>query len=71
MGYDGVTKAFAIQAGRELRVLVESDKIKDGDVENLAFQISEKIQDEMTYPGSSENHCNSRNKGTGSSSIEG
>lgn len=51
MGYDGVTKAFAIQAGRELRVLVESDKIKDGDVENLAFQISEKIQDEMTYPG--------------------
>lgn len=51
MAYDGVTKAFAIQAGRELRVLVESDKIKDGDVETLAFQISEKIQDEMTYPG--------------------
>ena len=51
MGYEGVTKAFAIQAGRELRVMVESDKVKDGDVENLAFQISEKIQDEMTYPG--------------------
>lgn len=51
MGYDGVTKAFAIQAGRELRVMVESSKVKDGDVENLAFQISEKIQDEMTYPG--------------------
>lgn len=51
MGYNGVTKAFAIQAGRELRVMVESDKVKDGDVENLAFEISEKIQDEMTYPG--------------------
>lgn len=51
MDYDGVTKAFAIQAGRELRVMVESEKIKDGDVESLAFQISEKIQDEMTYPG--------------------
>ena len=51
MGYEGVTKAYAIQAGRELRVMVESDKVKDGDVENLAFQISEKIQDEMTYPG--------------------
>tara|TARA_B110000046_G_scaffold27369_1_gene27750 strand:- start:66 stop:1601 length:1536 start_codon:yes stop_codon:yes gene_type:complete len=51
MGYEGVTKAYAIQAGRELRVMVESDKVKDGDVENLAFEISEKIQDEMTYPG--------------------
>lgn len=51
MDYDGVTKAFAIQAGRELRVMVESEKVKDGDVESLAFQISEKIQDEMTYPG--------------------
>lgn len=50
-GYDGVTKAFAIQAGRELRVMVESEKVKDKDVESLAFQISEKIQDEMTYPG--------------------
>ncbi|MCO4805529.1 MAG: ribonuclease Y [Flavobacteriales bacterium] len=51
MDYDGVTKAFAIQAGRELRVMVESEKVTDGDVESLAFQISEKIQDEMTYPG--------------------
>jgi len=51
MGYEGVTKAFAIQAGRELRVMVESEKVKDGDVEKLAFEISEKIQDEMTYPG--------------------
>ncbi|GAB5539414.1 MAG: ribonuclease Y [Salibacteraceae bacterium] len=51
MDYDGVTKAFAIQAGRELRVMVESEKVKDGDVEKLAFEISEKIQDEMTYPG--------------------
>lgn len=51
MSYDGVVKAFAIQAGRELRVLVESEKVKDKDAEILAFQISEKIQDEMTYPG--------------------
>ncbi len=51
MDYDGVTKAFAIQAGRELRVIVESEKVKDGDVEKLAFEISQKIQDEMTYPG--------------------
>lgn len=51
MEYEGVTKAFAIQAGRELRVMVESEKVKDNDVESLAFQISEKIQDEMTYPG--------------------
>ena len=51
MDYEGVTKAFAIQAGRELRVMVESEKVKDGDVEKLAFEISQKIQDEMTYPG--------------------
>ena len=51
MDYEGVTKAFAIQAGRELRVMVESEKVKDGDVEKLAFDISQKIQDEMTYPG--------------------
>jgi len=51
LSFEGVTKSFAIQAGRELRVMVESEKVKDKDVEVLAQQISEKIQDEMTYPG--------------------
>lgn len=51
LSYDGVSKAFAIQAGRELRVIVESEKVKDKDAENLSFQISQRIQDEMTYPG--------------------
>jgi ribonucrease Y len=51
MSYDGVNKAFAIQAGRELRVMVESEKINDKEAENLSFQISQKIQNEMTYPG--------------------
>ncbi len=49
--FDGVTKAYAIQAGRELRVLVESDKVGDKDTEELSFKISKKIQEEMTYPG--------------------
>lgn len=51
MAYSGVEKAFAIQAGRELRVIVSSDKVKDEDASTLAFEISEKIQNEMTYPG--------------------
>ncbi len=51
MAYDGVQKAFAIQAGRELRVIVESDKVTDGYADDLAFMISQKIQDEMQYPG--------------------
>ncbi len=51
LSYDGVNKAFALQAGRELRVMVESEKVKDKDAEILAFQISQRIQDEMTYPG--------------------
>lgn len=51
MTYKGVEKAFAIQAGRELRVIVSSDKVKDEDASTLAFEISEKIQNEMTYPG--------------------
>ena len=51
MGHDGVTKAFAIQAGRELRVLVESGKVSDQDAEKLSLDISQKIQNEMTYPG--------------------
>ncbi len=49
--YTGVSKAFAIQAGRELRVMVESDKVTDKDAETLSFQIAQKIQEEMTYPG--------------------
>jgi len=51
MGYDGVQKAFAMQAGRELRVIVESDKVSDQYADDLSFQISQKIQDEMQYPG--------------------
>ncbi|MCB0483887.1 MAG: ribonuclease Y, partial [Flavobacteriales bacterium] len=50
-GYDGVEKVFAIQAGRELRVIVESEKIDDKAAAELAFNISQKIQEELTYPG--------------------
>ena len=48
---EGVSKAFAIQAGRELRVLVESEKVNDDMANQLSFDISQKIQNEMTYPG--------------------
>ena len=51
MTYQGVSNAFAIQAGRELRVMVESEKATDADVDRLAMEISQKIQTEMTYPG--------------------
>ncbi|HQU76264.1 MAG TPA: ribonuclease Y, partial [Chitinophagales bacterium] len=51
MAYDGVEKAFAIQAGRELRVIVEAEKVDDKKSEDLSFQIAQKIQDEMQYPG--------------------
>ena len=51
LGYDGVTKSYAIQAGRELRVIVESEKVSDQKADELAFDISQKIQTEMTYPG--------------------
>src|SRR5215212_5434176 len=51
MGYSGVEKAYAIQAGRELRVIVEADKITDTDSEKLSFEIAQKIQTEMTFPG--------------------
>jgi len=51
MSFDGVASAYAIQAGRELRIMVESDKVTDIRAEELSFQISEKIQTEMTYPG--------------------
>ncbi len=51
MSYEGVMKAFAIQAGRELRVIVESEKVSDSYADDLAFMISQKIQEEMQYPG--------------------
>ena len=51
MTYNGVEKAYAIQAGRELRVIVEADKVTDQDSEKLSFEIAQKIQNEMTFPG--------------------
>ena len=51
MSYPGVTKTYAIQAGRELRVIVGADKIDDKQTESLSNEIAKKIQDEMTYPG--------------------
>ena len=51
MSYAGVTKTYAIQAGRELRVIVGADKIDDKQTEKLSGEIAKKIQDEMTYPG--------------------
>ena len=51
VSYPGVEKAYAIQAGRELRVIVEADKVTDGDSDRLSFEIAQKIQTEMTYPG--------------------
>ena len=51
LSFPGVIKSYAIQAGRELRVVVESEKVTDTEANKLSFQISEKIQNEMTYPG--------------------
>ena len=51
MSYPGVTKTYAIQAGRELRVIVGAEKISDVETEQLSAEIAKKIQDEMTYPG--------------------
>jgi ribonuclease Y len=51
LAYQGVEKAYAIQAGRELRVIVEADKVTDMDSDKLSFEIAQKIQTEMTYPG--------------------
>ena len=51
LSYDGVSSAYAIQAGRELRVLVEAEKVTDQRSEELSFNISQRIQTEMTYPG--------------------
>jgi ribonuclease Y len=49
--YPGVEKAYAIQAGRELRVIVEADKVTDSESDKISFEIAQKIQTEMTYPG--------------------
>lgn len=51
MAYNGVEKAYAIQAGRELRVIVEADKVSDAASDTLSFEIADKIQKEMQYPG--------------------
>jgi ribonucrease Y len=51
LAYAGVEKAYAIQAGRELRVIVEADKVTDADSDKLSFEIAQKIQTEMTFPG--------------------
>jgi ribonuclease Y len=49
--FDGVQKCYAIQAGRELRILVDSDNVSDEKASNLSFDISQKIEKEMQYPG--------------------
>lgn len=51
LAYEGVSQAYAIQAGRELRVIVESDKVSDQKADEMSFAISQQIQEEMTYPG--------------------
>ena len=51
LSYPGVVKTYAIQAGRELRVIVGADKLSDQESEGLSHDIAKKIQDEMTYPG--------------------
>ena len=51
MDNNGVSKAFAIQAGRELRVMVESDLVSDEQADSLAINLAAKIEKEMTYPG--------------------
>ena len=49
--FNGVTKSYAIQAGRELRVIVGADHVSDKEAENISIEIAKKIQDEMVYPG--------------------
>lgn len=51
LSYPGVVKTFAIQAGRELRVIVGAEKVSDNDANRISFELSKKIQEEMTYPG--------------------
>ena len=51
LSYPGVIKTYAIQAGRELRVIVGADKITDVETEKLSAELAQRIQDELTYPG--------------------
>ena len=51
LSYPGVIKSYAIQAGRELRVIVESESVSDSDIDKLSYDISQKIENDMTYPG--------------------
>jgi ribonuclease Y len=51
LDFDGVHKCYAIQAGRELRVLVDADKVTDKTASDLSFEISSKIENDMQYPG--------------------
>jgi ribonuclease Y len=51
MTYPGVVKTYAVQAGRELRVIVGADKVSDNDIAKLSLDLTRKIQNEMTYPG--------------------
>jgi ribonucrease Y len=51
LSYEGVSSAYAIQAGRELRIMVEAEKVNDGKADELSFEISQRIQNEMVYPG--------------------
>jgi ribonuclease Y len=51
LNFDGVTKAYAIHAGRELRIMVESEKVSDANAAQISYDITQKIQNEMTYPG--------------------
>jgi ribonuclease Y len=51
LSFEGVTKAYAIHAGRELRVMVESERVNDAIAATISFDITQKIQSEMTYPG--------------------
>ena len=51
LSFQGVNKAYAIQAGRELRVMVESDKVTDAQADEISMQLADRIQNEMTYPG--------------------
>jgi ribonuclease Y len=51
LSYGGVEKAYAIQAGRELRVIVESEKVTDDQADIMSIDLSQRIQKEMTYPG--------------------
>jgi len=51
LNFDGVNKCFAMQAGRELRILVDADNVDDQKASKLSFDISQKIEKEMQYPG--------------------